>query len=238
MKAIILAAGVGSRLRPLTDSTPKCLVPVGGRPVLERQIAALQSAGVDRVTVVAGYRAPQVMEFCRQFGNVVSVVVNSAYDRTNNMVSLRLALRGREQESALICNGDVVFDPGIVQSMVERGDNLIAVEPSRYLEESMKVSVGRKGHVTSLSKAIEPGSAFGVSIDLYRFSGPAVETICRTADRFINVEGRTNLWTEVAIDAVLDEVAVFPLDIQGRFWVEIDNFDDLAEADRLFSPHL
>jgi choline kinase len=234
-RAVILAAGVGSRLRPLTDAVPKCLVPVAGRPVLGRQIDALQRAGVDDVTVVAGYLAPQVIDFCRPFGDLVSVIVNTDYDSTNNMYSLQLALRGREAEAALICNGDVVFEPGIVESIVRGGDgSFIAVEPGRYIEESMKVSVDDGGRITALSKAIVPGEAFGVSIDLYRFSGEAITAICRTADRFIDAEGRTNLWTEVAIEAVLGEVAVYPLDIHGRHWVEIDNFDDLAEAERLF----
>ena len=235
MKAIILAAGVGSRLRPLTNSTPKCLVPVAGRPILAHQIEALRRAGIEHTTIVAGYRASEVVEFCQQFGQAASVIVNAAYDRSNNMVSLRLALRDHEHDPVVICNGDVVFDSGIVDALLERDGNGIATEPGRFLEESMKVSVDESGRITALSKAIEPAAAYGVSIDLYRFSGAAMAAICRTADRLINDEGMTNLWTEVAIDAILRDVEVRPVDIAGRRWVEIDNFDDLAEADRLFS---
>jgi choline kinase len=239
MRAIILAAGVGSRLRPLTDDMPKCLVPVAGRPVLAWQLDALRAAGVAEVTVVAGYRAADVTRFCEAYNDLVTVVVNSVYDTTNNMFSLRLALRGHETDDTLISNGDVVFDADIARAMVS-GDiaDAIAVEPGRYIEESMKVSVDEDGRITALSKAITPAAAFGVSIDFYRFSGHTVETICDTADRIIERDGNANLWTEVAIDAILPDVAIYPLDIAGRRWIEIDNFDDLAEAERLFAGSL
>lgn len=236
MRAIILAAGVGSRLRPLTDTLPKCLVPVGGRPVLGWQTAALRAAGVDDITVVAGYRAPQVSAFCAGQDGDVRVVVNEVFDRTNNMFSLRLALGGHEREDTLICNGDVVFDAAIVAAMLAEPDrNLIAVEPGRYIAESMKVTVGENGRITGLSKAITEEDAFGVSIDLYQFTGHAVSAICRVADRLMNEEGNKNLWTEVAIDEALASVPVYPHDIRRGRWIEVDNFDDLAEGERLFA---
>jgi choline kinase len=234
VKATILAAGVGSRLRPLTDAMPKCMVPVAGRPILGWQIGAYLDAGVRDITVVAGYRAQDVVTYCGQFGRAVTVVLNEAYDRTNNMVSLRLALRGREAEPVMIGNGDVVFDASIASAMVsDVRTNLIAVQPGQYIEESMKVTIGDDGRIASLSKAIARESAFGVSIDLYRFSGDAISAICRAADDMIE-KGHANLWTEVAIDAVLPDVPVHPFDIGGRRWIEVDNHTDLADGERLF----
>lgn len=236
MRATILAAGVGSRLRPLTDSLPKCLVPVGGQAVLGWQIAALGAAGVQDVTVVAGYRAPQVIAYCESLDSQINVIVNDVYDRTNNMYSLRLALRGREQEATLICNGDVVFDPAIVATMVSTPErHLIAVEPGRYIAESMKVVVAGDGRITALSKAIPAAEAFGVSIDLYQFGAEAVSSICRVADRLMDDEGEKNLWTEVAIEQALTTVPIYPHDIGTGRWIEVDNFDDLAEGERLFA---
>jgi choline kinase len=226
---------VGSRLRPLTNSLPKCLVPVAGRAILAWQVEALLSAGTGPIIIVAGYRAADVQSFCRQFGDRVAVIVNEAYDRTNNMVSLQLALGGSEAVDTVICNGDVVFDAAIARGMVGHGEHdLIAVEPGRYIEESMKVTVDAAGRVTGISKGISQTDAVGVSIDLYRFSATGIGTLARTAERLIQSEGQPNLWTEVAIDAMLPEVSVRPFDIERRRWIEVDNFDDLVEGQRLF----
>lgn len=232
--ATILAAGVGSRLRPLTDAVPKCLVPVAGRPILAWQLEAMAAAGIAETVVVAGYRAADVVAFCRAYGPAVRVVVNEAYDRTNNMYSLRLGLEGRRERPMIVSNGDVVFDAAILAGLVAGGAaDAIAVEPGRYIEESMKVEVAG-GRITALSKAIPVTRAYGVSIDLYRFSPRGLAAVLGAADRLIDAEGRTNLWTEVAIEAALPEVFVHPHDIQGRPWIEVDNHDDLAEGERLF----
>jgi choline kinase len=177
-----------------------------------------------------------VAAFCDQFGDDVRVVINDVYDRTNNMYSLRLALNSAPHSDMVISNGDVVFDETIVADIAAAsGDNLIAVEPGRYIEESMKVAVDGGGRIVALNKALRPDAAYGVSIDLYSFTAPAIASILRTADRLIDRDKEANLWTEVAIEQTLPEVAVKPFDIRGRRWIEIDNFDDLAEGERLFS---
>lgn len=236
MTATILAAGVGSRLRPLTDGVPKCLVPVAGRPVLGWQLDALSAAGIGDILVVAGYRAPQVVEFCRPYGGRVKVLVNADYERTNNMFSLRLALDASGPGSMFICNGDVVFDGAIAGGLAAApAESLIAVESGRYMDESMKVAVDAAGRITALSKAIPRAAAYGVSIDVYRFSAEAVGAIGRIADRLIREDRQANLWTEVAIERALGEVPVTPFDIGASPWIEIDNHDDLAEGERLFA---
>ena len=233
---IVLAAGVGSRLRPLTDRMPKCLVPVGQRPVLEWQLNAFLETGAPQVTVVAGYRSGDVVDFCRAYGPRVRVVINSAYETTNNMVSLRLGLDGRVGQPVAVSNGDVVFDASIVRSIMSGGDgDLIAVQRGRYIDESMKVVADASGRIVELSKKISPERAYGVSIDLYRFSADGIRAVCNAADAFIDVRGETNLWTEAAIDSALGHFDLRPLDIGAARWIEIDNPDDLAEGQRLFA---
>jgi choline kinase len=151
------------------------------------------------------------------------------------MVSLRMALKGREQQPAIVCNGDVVFEPSIAASLAKApyGD-LICVEAGRYIEESMKVTVDADERITAISKTIPASESFGVSIDLYRFSARGIETICVIADRFIEQEHKVNLWSEVAIDAALSALAVRPLRIAGP-WMEVDNLQDLADGERVFA---
>jgi choline kinase len=236
LNAVILAAGVGSRLRPITNTRPKCLVEVAGQPILGWQLEGLFAAGIEKVTVVAGYRAGDVVNFCEPFGDRVRVIINADYETTNNMVSLRMALSGNESRPTIICNGDVVFDGAIAATLVQaqHGD-LICVDTGRYIEESMKVTADATGRITGISKAISREQAYGVSIDLYRFSGPSIETICRIADRMIDGDRQANLWTEVAIHAALPELHVMPHAIESAPWIEVDNMDDLAEGARLFT---
>jgi choline kinase len=232
---IILAAGVGSRLRPLTDRMPKCLVPVAERPVLGWQLEAFLAAGASQITVVAGYRSHDVIEFCRPYGSTVRVLVNSAYETTNNMVSLRLGLSDQQGLPMVVSNGDVVFDPWIALSMMSHDADLIAVQGGRYIEESMKVVADGDGRVRELSKKISAERAYGVSIDLYRFSATGIRAVCDAADAFIDRQGETNLWTEAAIDAALPKFDMRMFEIGNRPWIEIDNADDLAEGERLFA---
>lgn len=233
MRAIILAAGMGSRLRPITLDVPKCLVQVAGRPILDWQLSAFELAGVTDVTVVAGYRARQVEDFCNRRPNRagVHVITNLEYEGTNNLYSLTQALR-RSHEPCFICNGDVVFDPRIVQQMIHGEPNLIAVVPNKYIDESMKVVV-RDGRIRAISKGITPDEAYGVSIDVYKFDTSTLRAVEEYAQTQFSL-GIRNQWTEVAIDAIADSAALIPFDIGPARWVEIDTHEDLADAERLF----
>lgn len=234
MRAIILAAGMGSRLRPLTEKVPKCLVPVAGRPILEWQLTAFESGGIRDVTVVVGYRAGQVKEFCGKRSNkaVVRVVENAEYEVTNNLYSLTKAL-SLSKEPCFVCNGDVVFDAHIVRAMSEAPSNLIGVVPNTYNDESMKVVV-KDGLIRAISKAIPREYAYGVSIDVYKFETPTLQAI----EEFALAQfaaGVRNQWTEVAIDAIAKSVPLVPFDIGTCRWVEIDTHEDLEAAEALFA---
>lgn len=239
MKALILAAGVGSRLRPITSTKPKCLVQVAGQSILAHQIHAYAAAGVSEIVIVIGYEAAKVREFCKSVKSVkITLIENEDYEVTNNMYSLYLTrdlLRGQD---FLLSNGDVVFDPSIIPTFAtSRETDLIAVDQGTYTEESMKVVQGSDGSLVDISKAIPPQDALGNSIDLYKFSAETSEVLY--AHVIDTVENQKNLkdWTEVAIQGLLKNQAITmrPFDIQKRAWVEIDNYQDLALADKTFS---
>jgi choline kinase len=233
---IILAAGVGSRLRPLTNNVPKCLVPIAGIPILQRQIEALLACGIGRIIVVAGYKSDQVLNFCQRYPHVVEVVVNQGYANTNNMYSFYTAAQNLGVASVLLCNGDVVFEPEIISSLLKsEWGNLISVQPNRYDDEAMKVVVDSQHRVVELSKAVSASSAYGVSIDVYKFCPFTCREILKIATRIIVDEGKRNLWTEVAIREALQLIKFRPFDIGVHRWVEIDNFADLTLANEIFA---
>ena len=239
-KAVVLAAGVGSRLRPVTASTPKPCVTVGPKPILAHQLHAYADAGVVEVNVVAGYLADEVRALCGTVADErpsleISVIENEVYDETNNMYSLSLAREVVDGHSFLLSNGDVVFDPQVATQLVAGNGSAIACDTSIYDEESMKITLDREGRVEHISKEVGEREADATSIDCYRFSSEFSERLFEEIDRRLG--SGTDEWTEVAIDDLLGsgEHDVEPLDVAGARWVEIDDHEDLRAADRTFS---
>ena len=114
MKAVILAAGTASRLRPLTEHTPKCLLKIGERSLLQRSIDAIIAAGVRNFVIVTGYLHEQIEQFIsEQYGDSISVefIHNDVYDSTNNIYSLWLACPAVDGQQFLLLDSDLVYTP-------------------------------------------------------------------------------------------------------------------------------
>lgn len=235
MKAVILAAGLGSRLRPVTDDVPKCMVAVNGIRIVDKQVDNLAKAGIKEIYVVSGYRHEVLEEHLKRRFPFVRTVANPRYDRTNNMYSLYLAsefVRGRE---FLLMNGDVYHDASIIEGLSKGagGRSMIACDRGRYLEESMKITYdGRK--VVRIGKQIPEEECYAVSIDIYRISPPDSEALFAEMEYMIGVLKDENSWTEAALDRILGRTRFVPYVIGGR-WVEIDSRADLALAEELFA---
>lgn len=240
MNAVVLAAGVGSRLRPITLRQPKPCVSIDAEPILTHQLRAYAEAGVEEVVVVAGYRANDVRELCAEFAaeydNLeISVVENSRYESTDNMYSFSLAREGTNGGGLILTNGDVVFEPEVLKRLTETdAPDAIACDTSVYDAESMKITVDDQDRVDHLSKEITESEAYATSIDCYRFSPAFADALFNEIEQRIEA-GTDRNWTEAAIDSLLGEFDVRPVDIAGSHWVEVDDHDDLRSADQLFS---
>ena len=119
MRAIVLAAGMGSRLRPITEAKPTALVHVNGRPILDHALNGLLEAGIETITVCVGYRAEAIAAFCAaRFGRSrIELVENAEFATSGSAYSLYLA-RKRLAEDCLLLNGHVVFDPDILRRLL------------------------------------------------------------------------------------------------------------------------
>ena len=236
MKAVILAAGVGSRLAPITDTRPKCLVRVSGRAILDYQIEALLKGGCTDLYVVGGYRASQIEQHLSGSElDCVSLVQNPVYAETNNMYSLHLCRELIAGDPFILVNGDVVLDAAIAESLVSAAGSAVAVDEGAFNDESMKVALDADGAICHIAKTIDRQDAFGCSIDAYRFCARDSEVLFEHIDRVIESGNRTD-WTEVALDALFSEGAIsaIPIAIGAAHWYEIDDLDDLAAASLLF----
>jgi choline kinase len=237
MKAVILAAGIGSRLRPLTDSVPKCLVEVNQISILERQIEAFNKADIEEIIIICGYLADKISKVIDEKGyRNIRLINNVDYLTTNNMYSLYLA-REYVPQSFILANADVIFHSGIIQELTSCGlNNVIVSEKNSYNEESMKIIVNRENVITSINKGIKPDDAYGNSIDVYKFSKEARDILFNKISDYIEVKKDKNSWTEVAINEILPLADFKPLDISNKYyWIEIDNFNDLEEAKKILN---
>jgi choline kinase len=231
IKAIILAAGVGSRLRPLTDDRPKCLLHVGGRTLIERQLTALRSLGVDEAMVVVGYHAASIRQ---RLGDAVRYLENEHYARTNSLYSLWMARR-ELAGGAVILNSDVLAsvqlferllnDPARDAILVELGDTF---EP-----EDMKVEL-RDSQVVSFGKDLPAGRAHAHNVGVAKFTGePALLIEC--LDRLV-ADGRENDWAPAAYAEFARQRPLVAVPTGGMPWIEIDFAEDLRRARSEIEP--
>ena len=233
MKAVILAAGLGSRLRPITDKVPKCMVPVNGIRIIDKQISNLQTNGVTDIYVVSGYLHDVLDSHLKANYPQVHIIHNERYDETNNMYSLFLAKTYVKGSDFLLMNADVYFDSNIIAGMLSGDDNSrIACDYTQYMVESMKITC--EGNIINhISKQISEAEYDAVSIDVYRISQKDSITLFNEVDDTIIKRKDENSWTEVALDHIFKKATFVPYRIEGR-WFEIDNHEDLAKAEAIF----
>jgi choline kinase len=234
---IVLAAGTGSRLRPLTDRLPKCLVEVAGQPLLHRTVAALAGLGCARILVVAGHLIETVRSRLPAVGPGVEieVVENAEFRTTNSMYSLMLGL-DRAVGAAWVVEADVVFEPGMLRRPATGGagwfaDSSTGELDGAYLETDPGGRVRRVGIVRDIA-ARPPGAL--KSAGILWLSAPAVvavrswlETACR--------EGDSGLYYDLIVARHLEEVEFMAVDVAGNRWFEVDTPADLERARALFS---
>jgi len=233
-QAVILAAGVGSRLRPLTESRPKALVPLGGRPLIDHTLDALSTCGVESVVVVVGH-ARGALE--RHLGGrrdlAIACVENVSYATTNTLASVACAGPAVEGDFLLL-DGDLVFEPSVLAPLLGAGTRL-AIDRNRCLDDdAVKIALG-DGGILHVGKELPRGAVpVAESIGLARIdraTAAALFPLCET----MLAAGAREAYYEAAFQRLIEQGFVFSAaDVTGGKWVEIDDHDDLRRAGSLF----
>ncbi len=245
MIGVILAAGMAKRLRPLTDTRPKCLLPVAGRTLLERTVDAMHQAGITEFVVVTGYRADQIRDFlnvqCSMF-NVqcsmfnVQYLHNADYAHNNNIYSLWMAgqvVRGRE---FLLMDSDILCDPAAVVRIAQEPVSALAVNRHDLGEEEMKVVVDSDMRITEISKTCRPEDAMGESVGIEHITADYSEALYRELDQMILQEGLVDIFYERAFERLIPQGHTFRVvDTTDYFSYELDTPEDYQRAQELFS---
>ena len=220
MRAIILAAGRGSRLNGELHTGPKALLRVGNASLIQRQIRALRDAGVRDIAAVIGCDAEAVRQHC---GPGLIYVENTEFATTNSLYSLWMA-RTLLLDGCVVLNCDVLFHPQLLSDDPPFGD------------EEMKVKV-RGGRVVDMSKAMDPAEADGENVGILRFDAGAAPLLVEKLQEIAGAGGRRD-WAPRAFAAFAAERPLYAIGTRGYPWTEIDFPEDYQRALRDILPQI
>jgi choline kinase len=230
--AVILAAGLGKRIGARTNGAPKALLPLHGRTLLDRSLAALDAVGFRDVVVVTGHAPEPIREAIAGAprGLTVRERWNPDYATANNIVSM-LAAGDALAGGFCLLNSDIVFDPTMLVDVagLERGNWLVVDGDEPLGPEEMKVEVDVRGRLSRISKGLDPTSSVGEYIGICRFDADGAATVMGSAARLV-ADGATDRYYEDAIDAAAADLAMGLAWTRGRAWTEIDDDDDYQRA--------
>jgi len=231
-QAVILAAGGGRRLGAAGRGLPKCLLSVGGRPLIEHQLAALAEIGVEEVCVVAGYRAEDV-DAC--VARHCTVIRNPCWSETNSLYSLWLAREWIRGGEVFILNSDVLAHLDVYHRLADLpGSGLAYDSSSGHEDEHMKVWV-ESGRLRAISKCLAPPRISGENVGLLRFERRVARLVLSEVDVLV-AAGNKRAWAVEALDRLLPRLDVRCVDIADLPWVEIDSEADLELARKSVWP--
>ena len=235
MKAIILAAGMASRLRPLTLTTPKSLLKVGERSLLQRSMDALIANGVKEFCVVTGYLHEMIEDFVRkQYADSIKVtfIYNKVYETTNNIYSLWLARPFAEGQEVLLLDSDLLYDPLIVtRVLASDAPNVLTLIRHELGEEEMKVVTDERGSIKEISKTCNPANAAGESLGIEKIGVEYTKALYKELEPMMNEEHLENVFYERAFERLIPQGHTYQvLDVTELFSCELDTIEDFENA--------
>lgn len=242
MKAVILAAGIASRLRPLTDTMPKCLLQIGQRCLLARTFDALIENGISEFVVVTGYRHEQIEDFLKKNYAQVNIVFiyNERYETTNNIYSLWLTRPYTDGKDTLLLDSDILFAPDVVKAVLGNpSPDALALNRHELGEEEIKIIVDAAGKVKEISKVCSISEAIGESVGIEKMSGAYTRALFSELQTMIEGEGLDNVFYERAFERLIPQGFSFCIeDTTSLFSIELDTVEDFRQAEKLIPQEL
>ena len=253
MIGVILAAGMAKRLRPLTDTKPKCLLKVGERTLLERTVDAMRQAGITEFLVVTGYRGEMIREFLEGYSRLSSrtsqpslpsqpsftFLDNTDYEHNNNIYSLWMACQKVRGCDFLLMDSDILCDPAAVVRIAQEPVSALAVNRHELGEEEMKVIVDADSRITEISKTCSPEAAMGESVGIEKITADYCEALARELDQMILQEGLIDIFYERAFERLIPQGHTFKVvDTTHYFSYELDTPEDFKRAQELMPKDL
>lgn len=220
---------MAKRLRPLTDTMPKCLLKVGGRTLLERTVDAMRQAGISEFVVVTGYRADMIRDFLSAYDESLSFTFlhNADYEHNNNIYSLWMAGEVVRGKDFLLMDSDIFCDPAAVVRIAQEPESALAVNRHECGEEEMKVVVDADMRITEISKTCRPEDAMGESVGIEKIAADYSDALYKELDQMILQEKLIDIFYERAFERLIPQGHTFRVvDTSSYFSYEIDTPED------------
>lgn len=245
MQAVILAAGMGKRLKDLTKNNTKCMVEVNGVSLIDRMLHQIDSKNMSRIVIVVGYEGEKLKEYIATLGirTPIEYVDNPIYDKTNNIYSLALAKDYLTQDDTILFESDLIFENAIIDALLDdERDTLALVD--KY-ESWMDGTCVKLNSDDSIEKFV-PGKKFKFeerneyykTVNLYKFSKDFSEThYVPFLEAYSQALGNNEYYEQVLrVITMLDEPVIKAKRLSGEKWYEIDDVQDLDIASTIFTP--
>ncbi len=245
MQAIILAAGMGKRLKALTRDNTKCMIRVNGVTLIERMLRQIENAGVSRITLVIGYEGKKLKEFISSLNisTPVHYIENPVYNRTNNIYSLFLARDVLKQEDTILFESDIIFEDSVLDELIsDSRENLTLVDKYESWMDGTCVKLDEDDSI----KAFVPGKHFDFdeideyykTVNIYKFSKSFSENYyVPFLEAYQSALGQNEYYEQVLrVITMLDKPLIRAKRLHGQKWYEIDDLQDLDIAESIFTP--
>lgn len=229
MIAVILAAGMARRLRPLTDTMPKCLLKIGNKSLLQRSVDALISCGINEFVVVTGYRSRMITDFLKDNypDKIFHFVNNADYDTTNNIYSLWLAMPYVKGRDFLLLDSDILYDSKLLDKVMEEECSALCVSRHELGDEEMKVVVDGNNVITEISKTCRPQAAMGESVGVEKINADYSLALYDELEIMETQENLVDIFYERAFERLIPKGYSFKVvDTTDIFSTEIDTVED------------
>ena len=238
MKAVILSAGQGKRLLPLTADCPKCILPVRDRSLIEWQIDELAKCGINQVSVVLGFRADKVERLLRGRYDAprVKTIYNDAYAVSDNLVSC-WAARDEMCSDFVLLNGDTLFEAAVMQLLLDTQYHPVTVAISHkknYDADDMKVELDGC-RLVKIGKDLLPDQIDGESIGMILFRGQGPKLFRDALEKSLRTPSAQRKWYLSVIDEMARSMPVWTCSMKGLKWCEVDYHADLKLAEKVVS---
>lgn len=244
MQAIILAAGMGKRLKELTSNATKCMVEVNGEMMIHKTLMHLEKLNLNKIVLVVGYEGQQLMDYVNSLGlkTPVEYVVNDVYDKTNNIYSLYLAKEYLLQDDTLLLESDLVYEEAVIRKLVDTPyPSLVLVDKFESWMDGTCITVDEDDNITSFVSKREfdftKTDEYYKTVNLYKFSKnfsekyyvPFLEAYC-------NAMGLNEYYEQVLkVITFLGDLEIKAVKLNGEKWYEIDDVQDLDIAESLLA---